>query len=337
MYNSAIVGAGAISVVHCEAVKNIPNARMTALCDTKIERAEEKALKYGGKVYTDFNTMLENEKIDVLHICTPHYLHVPMAVSALRKGINVILEKPPAISREEFALLEKEKNNTSAKLGICFQNRYNDSIREVKKLLDSGKCGKVLGARAFVTWNRSADYYKSSGWRGDIKTEGGGVLINQAIHTLDLITFLLGTPKCISAYSANYHLNGVINVEDTVNAYISYQDFNVLFFATTAYCKDAPILFETVCENCVIRVEGKKLTVSYSDGKTDVFDHTAHTTVGKQCWGTSHARLILEFYNCLAENKQFPVTLESTRPSFDALSAIYDSAKSGKEINITSK
>lgn len=335
MYNSAIVGAGAISAVHCEAIKNIPNARLTALCDIKRERAEERALKYGGNVYTDFDTMLDNEKIDVLHICTPHYLHVPMAISALEKGINVILEKPPAITKEEFERLEKVSKNTSARLGICFQNRYNESVREVKKLLSCGKCGKVMGARAFVTWNRTADYYKSSGWRGDIKTEGGGVLINQAIHTLDLITYLLGEPVSVSAHTSNNHLKGVINVEDTVSAYISYPDFNVLFFATTAYCKDAPNILEIVCENCVIRIEGKKLTVSHNDGKTDVYDYSTITTVGKQCWGASHAHLILDYYECLAENRQFPVSLESARPSFEALTAIYDSAKSGTEITVT--
>ena len=115
----------------------------------------------------------ERERPEVLHICTPHYLHVPMAIYGLEKGCHVFMEKPPAISKEQFAELERACLNAGKKLGVCFQNRYNPSVIEAKRLLASGKAGRILGARGLVTWSRGGAYYTESGWRGRLETEGG--------------------------------------------------------------------------------------------------------------------------------------------------------------------
>ncbi len=336
MLKAAIVGCGAISKLHAEALKLIENTKITAFCDSIFERAQKKAEEYGGKPYSSLEQMLENENIDVLHICTPHYLHVPMAKKALSKNINVLMEKPPAISYDQYEELYRATNE-QVRLGICFQNRYNDSVVTTKKYLESGKFGKVLGARAIVTWARNESYYKLSGWRGEIDKEGGGVLINQSIHTLDLITYLLGTPKTVTAQTANFHLKGIINEEDTVTAFIEYSDKTAMFFATTANCKDAPIILEIVCENATLRIEGNTLRVTTPDKKSDFFDFTPKSVNGKSCWGGSHSKLIADFYNCLKSGENFPVTLESTRPSFDTMMTIYDSAKCGKQLNIGEK
>ena len=155
--------------------------------------------------------MLAHEAIDVLHICTPHALHVPMAEEAVARGIKVFTEKPPVISREHWARFSA----LNSSVGICFQNRYNKNIRHVKQLLDTGAVGRVTGARAVVAWYRDAPYYQNSGWRGTWALEGGGVLINQAIHTLDLLVMLLGPHTGVDTYMANRQLQGVIEVEDT--------------------------------------------------------------------------------------------------------------------------
>ena len=175
---SAIVGCGGIAQVHAKALRDGDYAELAACADIRPERAETMAQQYGGKAYSSLEEMLDGEAIDVLHICTPHSLHTPMAKEAVRRGIQVFTEKPPVISREqwaEFSALGEGK----VRVGICFQNRYNRSVRYLEELLASGKPGKVLGARAFVTWRRDAPYYTESGWRGSLQTEGGGVLINQ--------------------------------------------------------------------------------------------------------------------------------------------------------------
>jgi len=331
MFKTAIVGCGAISKTHCESLKTVKNTEIVAFCDIIKERADLRAGVYGGRTYSSLQEMLDSEQIDVIHICTPHYLHVPMALTALSKGINVIMEKPPAISHQQYnELCNAQKNN--AKLAICFQNRYNEAVVEAKALIKSGNCGKLLGARAIVTWSRNEKYYTESGWRGQLAKEGGGVLINQSIHTLDLMTYLIGSPKMISAATSNYHLKDIIDVEDTVTAFLEYDDFNALFFASTAYCKDAPVLLEIVYENVTIRLEGNRFKANFKDG-TEVFnDYTSKDTNGKACWGLSHTKLISDFYSSLSTGKDFPVTLESTKPSFDAMMAIYDSAKTNKPV-----
>lgn len=244
------------------------------------------------------------------------------------------MEKPPAISHEQFLQLEDAVNNSNANLGICFQNRYNGSVIDAKKLLDSGSFGKILGARAIVTWSRGGVYYTESGWRGQLTKEGGGVLINQSIHTLDLMTYIMGKPDSVSAVSSNFHLQGVINEEDTINAFLQYKDKTAIFYATTANCKDAPILLEFFCEYGTVRLEGNTLKVTYSDGKSTFKDYTTRSSSGKACWGTSHTALIKEYYSCLENGNPFPVTLDSTVPSFETMIAVYDSAKTKKSITL---
>lgn len=332
MLKTAIVGSGSISRTHAEALKELDLTKIECFCDTDIDKARLRAEVYGGRVYSDLDLMFEKEDIDVLHICTPHYLHVPMAIKALKKGVNVLMEKPPAISYDQYnelkSLVDSDKG---AKLGICFQNRYNEAVAEAKRILEANTLGKVLGARAIVTWSRGGKYYTASGWRGQLDKEGGGVLINQSIHTLDLITYLLGPPESVSAASSNFHLQNVINEEDTISAYLKYSDKSVIFFATTANTVDCPILLELFCEKGSLRLENNTLTVRCSDGKKSFKDYTTES-VGKSCWGSSHAKLIFDYYDSLINKKDFPVTLDTTLPSFNTMMAIYDSAKCGRSL-----
>ncbi len=186
---SAIVGCGGIAQVHARALSEMPEAELTAFADIIPERAEAMAEKYGGRAYSSLDGLLDHEKIDVLHICTPHYLHTPMARQAAELGINVFTEKPPVIDRQQWA--EFKRLGDKVRVGICFQNRYNGSTRALKDLLSTGEAGKVLGSRGFVTWRRDAPYYTESGWRGALSTEGGGALTKpSALLPIPTITFL---------------------------------------------------------------------------------------------------------------------------------------------------
>ena len=217
---TCLVGCGGIAAVHGSVLTSGIDTEFVAAADIKPEKAQTYAENFHTKPYPSLESMLDAEKPDVLHICTPHYLHVPMTIYALERNINVFMEKPPAISFDQLEELKKAAAKSEAQLGFCYQNRYNASIRAAKDLIDSGKAGKVLGARAFVTWCRGAAYYTESGWRGSLKTEGGGVLINQSVHTQDLLCFLLGDPTTVDATMTNQHLKDVIEVEDTLEAYI---------------------------------------------------------------------------------------------------------------------
>ena len=331
MVRVGIVGCGNIGKVHGYVLQQMQQVQIVAFADQKVERAFHYAKTYGTEHtghYASLTEMLEKETIDVLHICTPHDCHVPMAKEALEGNIHVFMEKPPAISRKEFLTLKKVKEQSGKNVGVCFQNRYNGATEKILELLESRALGEVKGARAFVTWNRQAGYYEESGWRGTWKKEGGGVLINQAIHTLDLLVYLLGKPEDVEASMENHHLKNVIEVEDTVEAYMTFPFGNACFYATNAFAEDSLVLLEIVCENGKMRMEGNCLEVTDKDGEKKVYDFTKpQNWEGKSYWGHSHQACICDFYKSLAEGVAYRNSLESVEDTFELVMKIYENCK----------
>lgn len=318
--NVAVIGCGSISKNHTEGIA-ASGAKLVAVCDIKRERAEKLSEKYGGKVYTDFETLLKSESLDAVHICTPHYLHVPMAVRALECGVNVMLEKPPAMTESEFEALYGAAERSGKVITVCFQNRFNTTTNEVADIIESGRYGKLIGAKGIVTWKRCGEYYTESDWRGKLKTEGGGVLINQSIHTLDLLGYLLGTPKSVAATVSNLTHGDEIEVEDTVCAEIDYGKVRGLFFATTS-CVDSPSAEITLFfENARVTFDSARITVT---GKNvfETKDLKSGTLHGKSCWGSSHMIIINKFYECL-EGGPNPCSLDSCKNTVRLMNAIY--------------
>ena len=201
-------------------------------------------------------------------------------------------------------------------------------------MIDSGKAGKVLGARAFVTWCRGAAYYTESGWRGSLKTEGGGVLINQSVHTQDLLCFLLGNPTTVDATMTNHHLKNVIEVEDTLEAYIDFNGVHASFYATTSYCADVAPLIEIACENMTIRVEDPHVTVYPKDAAPYQLSVETLPPIGKSYWGTGHTACISDFYQSLRDNRRFRLNLETMEPSIRLMLGTYESARSGHSVTL---
>lgn len=322
----AVVGCGGIAQVHSNVLNKIEDVQVVAFCDIILERAENLARQYGGNVYEDFETMLSDEEIDVVHICTPHYLHTPMAKACSEKGIKVFSEKPPAISKEQW----EEFKSIKTDIAVCFQNRYNENIVKMKELIDSKKTGKILGARAFVTWTRGANYYTSSGWRGSLKTEGGGALINQSIHTLDLLVYLIGTPSYCESSIHNRHLKGIIEVEDTVEAFVKFEGENVadnmsaLFYATTAYSTDSPVFIEIHCENMTLQANGSELAIINKDGTKEIVDIKEEVTpLGKSYWGNGHYKCISDFYDCIGKGEKLTITPNDIDKTINLMLDVY--------------
>ena len=324
MKNVAIVGCGSISQLHGEALDSYGKAKVTACADIKFENAKDFAEKFGGTPYQSFEDMINKEEIDVLHICTPHYLHVPMAIKALEKGINVIVEKPVATNRDELKLLTDVVKKSDKAFGTCFQNRYLPANKMAKELISSGKAGKVLGIRGIVTWKRMGAYYTESGWRGTKEKECGGVTINQSIHTLDLMFWLVGKPLSIEGKTSNHSLKNVIEVEDTAEIFIDFgNEVHGLFYASNAYCTDAPIHVEIVCENMIIQLNGDDLSI---DGKIVALEKPLVQS-GKVCWGVGHQMFIADFYNKLESGEKFPVGIEEASASVNVLFELYEQNK----------
>ena len=329
----AIIGCGSIAVIHAKCIKIMSEHELTAFVDNKIEKAQAFTEEYGGRAYASLDEMLLVEKIDVLHICTPHYLHTPMAIYGLEHGLHVFMEKPPVISREQLEQLKAV--NTDKQLGLCFQNRYNPSIQKVKEMIASGITGKIIGARGIVTWNRSKDYYNDSDWRGSLKKEGGGALINQSIHTMDLLHYLIDEKvQSVDAVIANHHLKGIIEVEDTMSAYIRYSNAVACFYATTSYIADPAPLIELSCDNMVIRIEELNVTCYHKNGEMEQIQVEGKKGYGKSYWGAGHEDCICDFYDSITKNQSFWLNLKQMQDTILIMLAAYESARTGKEITI---
>ncbi len=322
---TAIVGCGSIARVHAAVLSRMENVELIAFADKRIERAKALAAEWPGRAYASLEAMLDQEKIDVLHICTPHPLHTPMAALAVARGVHVFTEKPPVTTKAQWAEFEALAENPSkARVGVCFQNRYNPAVKRGKAAITSGEMGRVLGARAFVSWQREAAYYTESDWRGSWETEGGGCLINQSIHTLDLLVHLLGTPTRCEAQMANHSLRGVIEVEDTVSAYLRFSDVSAIFHATNAYATNAPVFVEIALEKATLRLEGDKLTILHADGTAETPDFTLPDALGKGYWGNGHFPCIADFYRCVATGQPFMNDPAGVKDTMRVMLAIYD-------------
>lgn len=323
----AVVGCGSIAQVHGAVLDGMEDAEIVAFADILPERAQAMAEKYGGRAYRSLEDVLSNEQVDVVHLCTPHYLHTPMAELCAEKGVHVFTEKPPVISWQQWENFSRLQEKV--RVGVCFQNRYNRSAELLRELLESGQAGALLGARAFVTWRRDAPYYTESGWRGKLDTEGGGALINQSIHTLDLLVQFFGPATGVEASMANHHLQGVIEVEDTLEAAIDFGGRRALFYATTAHCANSPVLVELVCEKCTMRMEEEEVTLRWADGTVEhkTLPPTGTLRVGKSYWGNSHGLCIRDFYRCVRDGAPFRNDIPGVKDTVELMLKIYDSAR----------
>lgn len=333
---AAIVGCGSIHRIHADALSENDNVNILWFVDIDEEKAKESAAEYGGKYTGDIDMVLEDESADVIHICTPHYLHSPMAIEALRSGKHVFLEKPLSISSKEADLIKEAVEISGKILTVCFQNRYNLTSQKAKEIIDSNSMGKILGVKGLVTWSRGPEYYTSSEWRGSFAREGGGVLINQSIHTLDLMQWLVGDLEYIEGKVSTRTLKDVIEVEDTAEATLFFKNgARGIFYATNSYTSDSPIELEIHLEKGKLRIADGQLT-KLEDGKLEVLvDENADTAPYKSYWGNSHAEIIADFYNNLLSGElREIIPVEEAKKSIVMIEAIYRSSSTGNKIKI---
>ena len=319
----ALIGCGTVSANHFYALDKLKEkVEVVALCDLSEEKCNDANRKYGfgARVYTDYLKMYDECKLDAVHIATPHYLHAPMTIEALKRGIYVFSEKPMCINEEQMEEMLKAERESTASAAVCFQNRFCPAILKAKEIVKEDG-GAVTGYGALF-WERDEKYYTESGWRGRYETEGGGVMINQAIHTLDLLCEFLGKPVTVRATTNNRHLAGIIEVEDTCEGIIGFDSGKrANFYATTSFIGAASTTLFIVTKNHTVEMRGYDLFVDGEYVNTD--DHK--NFVGKACYGNGHLPLIERFYDAILTGNEMPVTLESAKHAVKLLLAAYKS------------
>ncbi|MBI0580233.1 Gfo/Idh/MocA family oxidoreductase [Neobacillus cucumis] len=329
MLKAVVIGLGDISKIHIPAIQANPEVELVAVCD--IDEALKDSVP-GVNFYSDYRVMLEKEKIDCVHICLPHYLHYPATKACVEKGIHVFQEKPLSLNYEEGVALEAlEENNKNIKICVCFQNRYNETFEMLQELVDSGEYGKVIGIKGLVAWFRPKDYYNVKPWRGKMKEAGGGVMINQSIHTLDLMQLLGGELESIRG-SIDQLLDYGIEVEDTANAHIKFTNGATgLFFATNTNAENSSVELEVILEKEKFTIKDSILTRGQYK---EVLMEDTKMPGSKFYYGASHMKLINQFYSCIANDTQDYVHVKDALTSMKMIDAIRKSSEEKKVIKM---
>lgn len=227
----AVVGLG-VGRAHAKAALNSKNGRLVAVCDLIPEKLEKAKKEYGDILtYTDFAEMLKNPDIEIVSIAVPSGIHAELAVQALEAGKHVLVEKPIDITVEAAEKIEEARARTGLKAGVIHQNRFNACMKPMKEAIDSGKLGRVFLGTFAVKWYRTQEYYDNGGWRGTWAMDGGGSLMNQAIHTVDLMQWLMGDVESVTSHMGIF--NHDIETEDMTASLVTFKNGAAATFVST--------------------------------------------------------------------------------------------------------
>ncbi len=219
---TGLIGCGKVGGIHAAVLRSLPESEFVAVCDSSADRAAAFAARWGVRPFTDVATMLREAGVEALLIATPHPLHAEPAVRAAEAGVHVLVEKPLAASLADCDAMLAAARRTGVRLGVISQRRFLEPVQRMKAAIDAGKIGKpILGVFQMYNW-RDRAYYESDPWRGKWATEGGGVLVNQSPHMLDLLQWFMGPVEEVSGCWANLN-HPYIEVEDTALAMIRFK------------------------------------------------------------------------------------------------------------------
>jgi predicted dehydrogenase len=217
-----IVGAGMISEIQADAIRKVPGARVVAFCDKIRAAAESRAAQFGGVAFERVEDLVADPDVDVVSICTPSGMHAEPAIVAANAKKHVVVEKPIEVTLERSDLIIRACRQNGVKLGAIFPRRFLESSQLLKRAIAGGRFGTIVLADVYIKWFRSQEYYAKGGWRGTYKYDGGGALMNQGIHGIDLLQWLMGGVESVTAFAATRAHTG-IEVEDVAVAALRFK------------------------------------------------------------------------------------------------------------------
>ncbi len=336
-----LVGGGNITETHARAAKHVPEVEIAAIYGTNAEKVARLCREYGGKAYSDFTAFLAHRPMDFVALGSPSGLHAEQGIAAARQGLHVLTEKPIDICVEKADALIAEANEAGVRLGVFFQDRVRPDLLRVRKAIERGALGKPILADARVKWYRPADYYAKSRWRGTKEMDGGGALINQAIHTVDLMHWLFGDVESVQARCRTaLH---AIGAEDTLVATLAFTNGALgVLQATTSVFPGYPRRLElSGSEGTVIieqdRVIAADLREAASDWEletTDDANPSAFSPVVSDVRG--HEMLIRDFIRAIETGTKPRCEGVEGRRSLAVVEAIYRACETGECVTVAS-
>lgn len=327
-----LIGAGNISRTHARAAAELNGIRISAVYGAGPERVEALAAEFDARPYTDFNRFLHHEPLDFVAIGSPSGLHAEQGIAAARRGLHVLTEKPIDITLDRADALIAACREAGVRLGVCFQDRVAPDLVRVKRMINSGSLGQLLFISAHVRWYRPPEYYSESRWRGTWALDGGGAVINQAIHTLDLVRWLMGPVSRVYAQTAT--LLHPIETEDACSAVLEFAGGALgCFEATTLSYPGQPrrILLTgsegtvTVEHNRLVSVQLRELSEAGSVPSERTLSES--TPVVSDVAG--HRELLADFAAAVREGREPLCPGEEGRKSLELVLAMYESSRRG--------
>jgi len=330
-----LIGSGNITQTHARAAHAIPGVQISAIHSTNSQAVVRLATEHHAKPYTDFAAFLAHKPLDLVIIGTPSGLHAEQGIAAAQHGLHVLTEKPIDITTKKADALIAAADKANVKLAVIFQDRLKPNIQRLKHWLDAGLLGKPLLVDARVKWYRPPDYYSSSKWRGTFALDGGGALINQAIHTVDLLLWLLGDVVRVQARAAT--VLHKIEAEDTAIANLEFASGAVgTLLATTAAYPGYPRSLEiTGTEGTVILEHDRIIAADLRNPPLDFANMTAGDSNQSASSAavtdvSGHKAILEDFLHAIANNTQPICNGREGRRSLALIESIYNSARASK-------
>lgn len=336
--NFGVIGCGRIAPKHTESIMSIPEAELIAVCDVLPEKAQDFASKYNAKAYLDYNELLQRNDIDIVTIATPSGSHAEIGIAAAKAGKHVMVEKPMSMTLEEADLLIKTCSECGVKLAVIHQNRFNKSIKTLRAALDEGRFGKLTHGQATIRWNRSQDYYTQAPWRGT-KLQDGGVLMNQSIHNIDLLQWMLGPVESVFGYT-NTALRD-IEMEDVAGAVVKFKSgaIGLIEAASTIYPKNIEETLNIFGETGSVIVGGIAVnrieTWEFPDSeeeKKQIF--AAQESDPPSVYGFGHREIIEDMIQAVKTDGTPAVPGEEGRKALQIILAIYECQQTGLPVKL---
>lgn len=339
-----IIGCGNIGPVHAEALARVKGARLVAVSDVVMASAVKLASRHGADAYDDYNAMLARGDLHAVCLCVPSGLRMEIAVACAKAGKHILSEKPLEVSTKRIDTILRAVDKAGVKLGCIFQSRFADDTAHIRRAIDEGRFGRLVLGDAYIKWHRSEAYYASGAWRGTRKLDGGGALMNQGIHTIDLLQWFMGPVKSVRAQTARAVHKG-LEVEDLATAMLEFKNgaFGVIE-GSTAIWKGHPARIE---------IHGSEGTAVTEDGKLVCWDFKKSKPVDKQIrarmdraselgsgagdplaalsW-EGHRRQIADFTDAIRKGRAPRIDGREGRNAVALIEKIYEAARTGKAV-----
>ncbi len=333
-----IVGGGMIGAVQAAAIQQINSAKLLAVCGRDEARTAEFAAKFGIAAYTDYDKFLQHPGLQIVNICTPSGTHAELGIRAAEAGKHVLVEKPIEINLERADVLIGACDRAGVKLGVIFQSRLLPAVQRIKQAIDEGRLGKLMVGDALVKWYRAPEYYAPGSWRGTLAIDGGGALINQAIHTIDLLCWMMGPAESAFAMKATLRYPH-IEAEDTLVGTVKFQNGALgVVQATTSVKPGFKRRLEISGERGTIILDGDAISVWAIDGEDSNLGEAEQLTDGSAnpaaISNEGHRRQIEDMMNAIIENRPPMIDGREGRKSLELVVALYAAANEDRPVKL---